>query len=79
MRSEPKIVGAASDKHAKQMRTLAKFCGAERIKYEDLGSGEDYTLTKRGKVLIVKARGNKYDGGFLAIERCKAFDEEFVK
>ncbi len=64
-----KIVGAASDNHRIMMSTLCEFCGAESIKYKDLGNGEDYTLEKDGNKILIKARGGKFDGGFLVIEK----------
>ena len=44
------------------------FVGADSIEYMDLDNGEDYVLKKDGKTLIIKARHNSVDGGFLAIE-----------
>ena len=63
-----RIIGAGSPGHEEQMRKLAEFVGAESIEYKNLGKGEDYVLTKGGQTLVLKARGNMYDGGFLAVD-----------
>ena len=65
---EPQVIGAASVAHRAQMRLLAEFAGADSIAYADLGNGEGYTLVKGGRSLVIKARGNKVDGGFLAVD-----------
>jgi len=63
-----KVIGAASPNHFKQMECLRAFVGADTITYKDLGNGEDYTLSKGGKELVISARYNKVDGGFLAVD-----------
>lgn len=61
------VTGAGSSAHALQMERLAEFCGADEIRYKDLGNGEDYLLLKNGRSLELHVRGNKVDGGFLCV------------
>lgn len=63
-----RVIGAATPAHAKQMERLRAFAGADTITYEDLDKKENYTLKKGGEVLIIKARYNIVDGGFLVID-----------
>ena len=62
-----RIVNAASEEHRAQMERVANFCGAEEVAYKDLGNGEDYTLTRGDKVLVLQVRGNRVDGAFMCI------------
>lgn len=76
MADESKVItrvihGAASEKHAQQMLDLAELVDAERVDYEDLGSGENYTLHKGGETLTLAVRGNRADGAFLSVRRDK--------
>jgi len=61
-----KIVNAASDNHWKMMQRIVDVTGVDSITYEDLGEGENYTLTKDGKTVVLMIRGNSVDGGFLS-------------
>jgi len=63
----PKITNAATERHHRQMETLAEFLELDEIRYEDLGNGEDYHLTRGGKTLPLHVRGNRFDGGFLSV------------
>ena len=65
--SNEKIIGAANPRHEAQLQKLLEFCGADSIRYEDLGKGENYVLEKNGKVLVLRIRGNHFDGGFLTV------------
>ena len=57
-----------SPRHEEQLRTLADFCGLDRVAYEDLGNGENYTLEKDGKQIVLRVSGNRCDGGFLCVD-----------
>jgi|GEM_PF-6460042 hypothetical protein len=60
-----KIINAASDNHKAMMERIAEVTEVDSITYEDLGNGENYILVKNGKKVILMARGNRVDGGFL--------------
>lgn len=62
-----RIIDAATEHHRRQMETLAEFLELDEVRYEDLGNGENYHLTKSGKTLTLHVRGNRFDGGFLSI------------
>ena len=68
LRPTVQVINASSPEHAAQIGALGEFVGADSIEYEDRGNGENYLITKGGKQLLIKARGNKFDGGFLSIE-----------
>lgn len=63
-----KVINAASPRHHAQMELLADFAGVDEIEYEDLGNGEVYTMRKGGQQLVLKACGNRFDGGFLCVD-----------
>ncbi len=62
------IINPASPEHSAQMRALAEFAQCDSITYRDLGSGEDYVLTRGQEVLTLNVRGNKDQGGFLCVD-----------
>lgn len=65
-----KIINAAGSKHKAQMKILADAFDLYSITYQDLGNKEIYALeTKDGKKVNLHACGNKFDGGFLCIEK----------
>ena len=77
--SDSKIIGAGSEAHYKQLETLREFCGADSIRYEDLGNMENHFLEKNGKTLLIKACYNKVDGGFLSVTGDKELRERTIK
>ena len=63
-----KIIDAASPKHCAQMERLGNFLGLKSISYTDHGKRETYVLERQdGAKLAIKAWGNQYDGGYLAV------------
>jgi len=74
-----KVIGAASYYHSKQMEELRAFCGADSIRYEDLGNMENYFLEKGNKTLQIKACYNKVDGGFLSITGDNVIRERTIR
>ena len=67
-----RVVDAASPKHTKQMECLGEFLALTSISYKDHGNRETYTLERQdGKKLEIRACGNQYDGGFLAVGEIK--------
>ena len=62
-----RLIGAASPKHAEQLRLLGEFYDADEVRYVDHGKAEDYFIVKDGKTLKLAARGNYMDGGFLSV------------
>lgn len=68
MEQKCEIVGAATEKHAAMIATMARVTGATRIVYADLGNGEDYTVTTPIGTMKLSVRWNRFDGGFLAVE-----------
>jgi len=60
------IINAFSYNHKQMMKRIADVTEADSIRYEDLGNGENYTITKNGKSVVLMIRGNKIDGGFLS-------------
>ena len=68
MTSKQLVCGAATPIHNTMLQVLADFLGVD-IEYKDLGKGEDITLIRNdGKELTLRARGSRYDGGFLTID-----------
>ncbi len=65
---DPVIIGATSETHKRQLKELAKFAGAETIEYRNLDAGENYILTKEGKTIVLRARSNRFNGGFMCID-----------
>ena len=46
------------------LRDFAEFIDADLVEFKDRGNGEELTIYKYGKTYIIKACGNKVDGGF---------------
>ncbi len=47
------------------LREMTKFIGGDRIKYEDHGKSETYTISKNGRKLKLEIGGNQFDGGYM--------------
>jgi hypothetical protein len=64
-----KVTNPGSPRHEEQLQKLGEFLGLAEIEYVDWGNGEDYVLVRTdGKKIALNIRGNKVDGGFMAVD-----------
>jgi hypothetical protein len=57
-------LGQLSEQLRAGLRDFADFIDADLVEFKDKGNGEELTIHKYGKAYIIKACGNKVDGGF---------------
>jgi hypothetical protein len=63
------MINAANEKHNKVWERFREVIGAEKIKYTDLGVGENYQVhMPDGLIFTIQIRGNKVDGAFAILE-----------
>lgn len=51
------LQNVTTEKHYLQLEKLALFMGVDKIEFNELGDGEEYTLTKNGKNIRLKVNG----------------------
>jgi hypothetical protein len=57
-------IGKLSEQLKQGLQHFANFIDADLVEYKDRGNSEELTIHKYGKSYIIKACGNKFDGGF---------------
>jgi hypothetical protein len=62
-----RIEDVTSEKHRAQMELLGDILGLDRVRYEDLHNGENYRLERNGRIVTLRVRGNRDQGGFLCV------------
>ena len=59
------VIGAPNSDFENNLKAFGEFIGCDKIVYDDLGNGEDYTIHKGDDRFQLRVRGNCVDGGFM--------------